>query len=171
MTRRRLITALLIPTIGLSFIGAAALTPRTAPLITWNPTPSVPKGLYRRAFVDVPDAAFVRVDALAIASPYLRKRGLPADYSGRGALLKPIAALPGDEVCAAGAQIVINGEPRARRLATDSAGRALPAWDGCRRLSEGEAFLLAAPADSFDSRYFGPVAFDNLTPMRPVWTW
>jgi type IV secretory pathway protease TraF len=55
----------------------------------------------------------------------------------------------------------------------DSAHRPLQAWPQCRRLSDGELFLLSDtnPA-SFDSRYFGPIAASAvLGTARPLWTW
>ena len=33
----------------------------------------------------------------------------------------------------------------------------MPRWNECRALEADEIFLLLKPADSFDSRYFGPV--------------
>jgi hypothetical protein len=48
-----------------------------------------------------------------------------------------------------------------------------PAWQQCRRLHDGELFLLSAtnPA-SFDSRYFGPIAVSAVIgSAQPLWTW
>jgi conjugative transfer signal peptidase TraF len=79
---------------------------------------------------------------------------LPADVP----LVKQIAALSGDTVCAAGLQISINGSPAAVVRAADARGRPLPTWSGCRRLGPRDVFLLMAHVpDSFDGRYFGVV--------------
>jgi conjugative transfer signal peptidase TraF len=83
------------------------------------------------------------------------RRYLPANVP----LLKRVAAIPGDTVCAREAEIWINGHATARRLAKDGLGRPMPAWSGCRRLGRNELFLLMAESPaSFDGRYFGPTA-------------
>jgi type IV secretory pathway protease TraF len=49
----------------------------------------------------------------------------------------------------------------------------MSAWQQCRRLSDGELFLLSTtnPA-SFDSRYFGPIAASAVIgAAHPLWTW
>ena len=72
-------------------------------------------------------------------------------------LIKRIAAVAGDDVCAFDGAIIVNGEIVARQRKVDRAGRSLPRWNGCRELVPGEFFLLTKAPDSFDSRYFGPV--------------
>jgi hypothetical protein len=60
-----------------------------------------------------------------------------------------------------------------RHATVDGRGRPLSAWQQCRRLHDGELFLLSAtnPA-SFDSRYFGPVAVSAVIgSAQPLWTW
>jgi type IV secretory pathway protease TraF len=67
----------------------------------------------------------------------------------------------------------IDGMAVAGVHATDGRGRRLLAWQQCRRLHDGELFLLSAsnPA-SFDSRYFGPVAVSAVIgSAQPLWTW
>lgn len=88
-----------------------------------------------------------RMRALAAARHYL-----PSNIP----LVKRIAAVPGDRVCAAGDRILVNGHFAARRRDRDLAGRRLPRWSGCRSVGEGELFLLGtAGPNSFDGRYFG----------------
>ena len=71
-------------------------------------------------------------------------------------LVKWVVATQGDEICAKGAEVSINGLPAVTRRARDARGRILPWWEGCRTLGRGEAFLLMADASaSFDGRYFG----------------
>jgi len=73
-------------------------------------------------------------------------------------LVKRVAALDGDIICAAGDGISVNGRVVGERLLHDRAGRSLPAWSGCHLLDDGEVFLLMeGVSDSFDGRYFGPV--------------
>jgi len=80
--------------------------------------------------------------------------------------------LGGDVVCAFGDAISIDGRPIATRLRRDRMGRPLPGWSGCRRLGDGEVFLLMeGVADSFDGRYFGPVPASSIIGrLVPLWT-
>jgi conjugative transfer signal peptidase TraF len=154
-----------------AFLGLAALALTSAfspRLVLVNESASLPKGLYVRAFVGAP----ARGDVVATRPPrdaraYLAGRGAPADLL----LLKRVAALDGDEVCARDGLMDI----AKLRLATrshDRDGRPLPAWRGCRRLASDEVFLLGDTPDSFDGRYFGPVRRQALEGVfRPVATW
>ena len=72
-------------------------------------------------------------------------------------LLKRVAAMGGDEVCALGQEIFVNGRWIGERRGFDRQGRPLPWWSGCERLRGGRLFLLMNVPDSFDGRYFGPV--------------
>ena len=147
-------------------IGALIVDP--APRFIWNASASVPVGLYWRsqtpprrgdiALVQVPEPARTLAD----------QRGyLPATVL----LIKPVAALTGDQICSQDDTISINGDVVARRLAFDSRGNPMPRWTGCRVL-DGEVFVLAASVpDSFDGRYFGPVPAQAVTgTLTPLWT-
>lgn len=134
----------------------------------WNPTPSVPVGLYWRT-----DAAFARGD-LVVARPPASASDL-ADARGilpkKMPLLKRIAAMEGDEICAIGTTISVNGEPLAERLVADSQGRAMPAWDGCHRLGDEVFLLLPDVPASFDGRYFGAIPRASVIGKAiPIWT-
>lgn len=77
-------------------------------------------------------------------------------YSGRDwPLVKRVAALEGDEVCRRAFSVYINGQATAQARASDSAGRTLPNWQGCRRLGPGDVLLLGDHPQSVDGRYFG----------------
>ena len=82
-----------------------------------------------------------------------------------------VAAAQGDLVCARGGVLAINGLPIAPIYARDPRGRALPQWNGCRRLRPAEYFVYSDRIpNSFDSRYFGPVrASGVLGVAHPVW--
>jgi conjugative transfer signal peptidase TraF len=87
-------------------------------------------------------------------------------------LVKRVAALGGDIVCAAGDVISINGRAVAQRLARDRLGRPLPGWTGCQTLDPDDVFLLMENvAGSFDGRYFGPVRRAAIIGrLAPLWT-
>jgi len=145
--------------IGLALLGATAaldFAVRPAPRVIWNASASAPIGLWRihpgvrirtgdMVLVTTPDS----VRQLAAQRHYL-----PANVP----LLKGVAARDGDEVCALGQEIFVNGRWIAERRAADRQGRPLPWWNGCERLRDGRVFLLMDAPDSFDGRYFGPIS-------------
>jgi len=169
MNTRRVAVALLA---GLG-IAALAWPLLLAPVarIVYNPSDSVPPGWYR----------IVPPDSLHVGSIVLAR--LPADAAALAArrgylplhipLLKRIGAMAPQSVCIEKHIVRIDGMPVAGVHATDGRGRPLSAWQRCRRLHDGELFLLSAtnPA-SFDSRYFGPIAVSAVIgSAQPLWTW
>ncbi|MBB4267879.1 conjugative transfer signal peptidase TraF [Roseospira visakhapatnamensis] len=159
--------------LALAGLGVAILsltpTERAVPWLVWNASASVPVGLYRVTDAPAERGALVLVrppdDVVALAA----ERGyLPAGVP----LIKRITAAPGDHVCAVGSAVVLHTQTVVPRRETDAAGRPLPRWSGCRRLADGEVFLLMADApDSFDSRYFGPVPSASVMGrLVPLWT-
>lgn len=139
------------------------------PRIIWNASASVPLGLYAAT----PAEAIAHGDLVLVRPPetlaaFLAERG----YVARGVpLLKHVAALPPQVVCAEGHAIIVDGGAVAHRRGTDRLGRALPTWHGCHALGAGEVFLLnAAEPDSLDGRYFGPLPRTSIVArLRPVW--
>ncbi len=138
------------------------------PCIIWNASRSVPTGLYGIV------STAPRRDELALIR-------LPPDLAGlanrRGYLhgtdyvLKPVAAIAGDTVCRFDYIITVSGRIAALAMRRDGAHRPMPAWSGCHLLRPGELFLLSSPTDSFDSRYFGPVADTQVIGRaQPLWT-
>lgn len=153
--------------IGIAGLGFASIA-HPAPQLVWNASASLPIGLYR-TLPGVPErGALVLVCPPESAARLADQRGyLPAGVP----LVKRIAAIGGDQVCAVDGVIFINGQPVARQLAADHAGRPLPRWSGCRAQDGDEVFLLADAADSFDSRYFGPVPTANIIGrLVALWT-
>lgn len=143
---------------GTGFIaGALALTvvAPPAPRLVWNASSSAPVGLYW-----VRPRAQLSRGVMVVArtpEPWRRlaaaRHYLPANVP----LVKRVAGVPGDSICARGDDILINGAVVAGRLRRDAAGRLMPWWEGCRILSRSEVFLLiAGMPGSFDGRYFGP---------------
>ena len=71
-------------------------------------------------------------------------------------MVKRVAAVSGDRVCAIGEAILVNGRLETLRSRHDPAGRPLPWWTGCEDLLVGDLFLLSRDVpDAFDGRYFG----------------
>lgn len=139
---------------GLAAALAATLLAPPRPRLVWNASASAPVGLYA-----VGDGApLARGDMVIARVPVefrlfaARRHYLPANIP----LVKRVAAAGGDEVCAAGARVMVNGRLVARRLDRDGAGRPMPWWSGCAELRSGEYFLLMTDSPtSFDGRYFG----------------
>jgi len=139
------------------------------PRLVWNATPSAPVGLYA-----VTAPAKLRAGDLVIVRPPPAAARLAAErhYLPLGVpLVKRIAALPGDPVCASGPTLRGPRGVMVRRLARDAQGRLLPWWNGCGRLGPTAYLLLMADVpDSFDGRYFGPVARARIVGMAcPLW--
>ncbi|MFG1275166.1 S26 family signal peptidase [Xanthobacter flavus] len=140
-----------------SVLGAAAVVFVPTPLkLVWNVSASAPLGLYAIE----PARRLEVADLLAITPPaalarFLVERG----YVGAGVpLMKRVAALPGQEVCRWDRTIAVDGVAYGDALDRDRMGRLLPVWHGCRRVAEGELFLMNFDVpDSLDGRYFGPL--------------
>jgi len=56
--------------------------------------------------------------------------------------VKRVAAAAGDQLCARGRTIRVDGRPIAHRLAVDGAGRPVPLWAGCTMLGRDELSLI-----------------------------
>jgi conjugative transfer signal peptidase TraF len=140
-----------------------------APVLVYNGSASAPIGWYRvlPAF-PMHDGDLVLVPLPEPFATLAAERGyVPLSVP----LVKRVAASAGAAVCASGGEVTIDGKLAADRLAADREGKELPAWSGCRRLSAGEIFLLMPDVpDSFDGRYFGPVAADAVIGrLEPLW--
>lgn len=140
-----------------------------APLrLLWNASASAPVGLYQ-----VRGTNGLRAGDMVVARTPDPARSLAA---GRGyipsnvPLVKRIAAVSGDRVCASGPTLTVNGKAAARRRAADGLGRPMPRWTGCHLLAEGEYLLLTDSPGSFDGRYFGVTRQHQLLGRAtPLW--
>lgn len=140
-------------------VGATIIVP-PRPWLLWNASASAPIGLYRISAprdIVAGDMVIARVPARwrALAA---ERRYVPANVP----LVKRVAAAPGDNVCAWGWAIFVNGEWTATRSFVDARGRTMPWWNGCTLLRDGAVFLLMDEAESFDGRYFGPTQRDDI---------
>jgi conjugative transfer signal peptidase TraF len=149
-----------------------------APPVLLNLTGSAPLGLYRR----LPRSARVG-DAVAACLPsavagWARERS----YVGTGQrcpagtrpVLKHLAATAGAWVERTPGGLVVDGvpQPRSRALEADREGRpVVVAVSYPYRVGRHEVLLLNPHPDSFDGRYFGPVAAEAvLAAYAPWWT-
>jgi conjugative transfer signal peptidase TraF len=165
--RAPLVAATLLAAVGLGI----PMVARPLPRLVYNASASAPLGFYRL----IPDAPVARGDlVLAHLPPSAARLAADRRYLPLSVpVVKRVAALARDLVCASAGVLTINNRVAARALRTDSEGRSLPAWHGCRPLDAGEVFLLMTnvPA-SFDGRYFGPIpATAIIGRLVPLWTW
>lgn len=150
--RRKLGRRIAVTAAGGAVVLASAMFP-PAPRLVWNTSASAPIGLYAVSpggLAEPGDMVIARVPA-----PFRRlaatRRYLPMNIP----LVKRVAAAAGDEVCAFGREIFVNGRWIAERRVADRAGRPMPIWSGCVRLRGRQLFLLMDAPASFDGRYFG----------------
>ena len=140
----------------------AVLSTRWARL---NVSGSLPYGLYRLAPVP-PSLPRGTVVLLPVPVPvqHVWSRWIP--------LLKPVAAIQGDTVCAQEGGLWVNGQAYGPLLRM-AHGRPLPHMlEGCAEVGEGEVFLASHTVGSLDSRYFAGVRIADLTAQAiPVLTW
>ena len=131
--------------------------------LRFNPTLSLPKGIYR-IVSGVPAKGDLlsfclegEFAELALERGYLEPGSCP---SGLRPLLKRLAGLPGDLV-----------NPYASPIcAEDSQGRSMSPALTPGVVPSGMALVLADHPGSFDSRYFGFVPLDSLQRVEPLFT-
>ncbi|ODT94152.1 MAG: S26 family signal peptidase [Sphingobium sp. SCN 64-10] len=167
LRRHRLRRCMAITGAGIAAVLASAVLP-PAPRLVWNASASAPVGLYAVS----PGAALAPGDMVIarVPDPFRRlaaeRRYLPMNVP----LVKRVTALAGDEVCALGQEIIVNGRWTAERRLADGRGRPMPMWSGCVRLRGGQLFLLMDSPASFDGRYFGVTeAGDIVGKARLIW--
>ena len=165
--RSRLATTLL--TVGAIALVSSTTGPAT-PFFIWNGSNSVPTGLYRL----LPAGRLVVTELVAIRPPeplttFLhRNEYLPL----RVAMLKRVAALPGQTVCRQSLRISVDAIEMGSAKTRDGRGRQLPDWQGCRVVGADELFLMNWQSmDSLDGRYFGLMSTDAIVARaEPLWT-
>lgn len=159
---------------GIAFITVGAIAFSTAvdlpPVLLWNASSSIPTGLYRLQSIDhLSPRLLVTVTPPEPIAAFIAERGyLPPDIP----LLKHVAGLPGQIVCRFGCNITVDGISQGEAQGTDSRGRPMPIWRGCRRITSDEVFLMNPDAEnSLDGRYFGPIPRSALLAEAiPIWT-
>ena len=150
--RRRALAASACAVPIAALMATLILPPR--PFLLWNASASSPIGLYH-----VGSAEGVQTGDMVIAWPpeAARRLGAARHYLPYNVpLVKRVAAVAGDQVCAIGEAVFVNGRPIALRRASDPSGRPMPWWTGCEDVAQGDLFLLTpSVGQAFDGRYFG----------------
>lgn len=149
-----------------ALIAVGHLEWETKPLGLLNLSPSEPPGFYLRSNLPIAPNRLV-----AFHPPAVSRRVGDGHLARYGSFLKRVGAVGGDKVCSDGHEAFINGVLAGGVVQTDADGRALPHWRGCKTLSDGEIFVLSNRVpNSFDSRYFGPIAVSQVIGVyRPLW--
>jgi len=142
----------------------------TTPHYMWNASNSVPIGLYRLQ----PVTKLTVTELVAVKPPDLLAAFLDLNgYLPLGVpMLKRVLALPGQTVCRDGLKIAVDGIDVGEAHERDGRDRPLPVWQGCQIIADGDVFVMNwQSADSFDSRYFGPLPASAVIGRAvPVWT-
>ena len=127
-----------------------------------NLSPSVPVGLYRLERLAPPLArgTLVILSAPTSIRPWWRSFA---------SLLKPVAAVAGDEVCGVGGELFVQGEWFGP-IYTEADGKPLPHLEGCQVVPQGAVFLASTQPKSLDGRYFGVTPIADLR-ARAVSLW
>ena len=138
--------------------------------LIWNASASTPIGLYAVQPVERLEVTdLVAVDAPEPMASFIVDGGyLPPGVP----LLKRVLGLPGQQVCRVGRTIMVDRVAMGEARETDRLGRAMPKWQGCRRIADGEVFLMNWNVpDSLDGRYFGPLPASSIIGRAvPLWT-
>lgn len=134
---------------------AAVCSVFAQPLIIYNATDSLPHGFYRV----IKQQTYKRGDLIVFPVPeqvrsLVFKRGWlkPDSY-----LIKPVAAINGDNVWITCGQVFVNGKSFGAIKKKDRQGLPLPSLAFKDKLSAGKIAVFQRSDDSFDSRYFGTI--------------
>ena len=130
-----------------------------------NLSPSVPLGVYRLERRMIP---LTRGTLVVLPAPTRIRPWWPWPHP---ALLKPVAAVAGEEVCSVAGELVVQGAAYGP-VFVEVHGKPLPHLEGCQIVPEGAVFLASTQPRSLDGRYFGMTPIPTLTARAvPLWTW
>lgn len=143
--------------------------------VTYNPSLSLPRGLYVRTFVSPSVGSIVKVPLPESGRELMQRIGMLDwfDKPGNG-MLKPVVAVVGDTICRDDAgRFFVNGALLGHAwFRSPLNGEPLPSWDGCRKLAGHEiaTFTDYGPL-SIDSRYLGVEDGSRAVSYIPLLTW
>ena len=142
---RRIVLGLIA--LSLSGLVASSLVDHD-PLLIWNRTESVPKGLYLIRNTPLERGMLVAYRPTKSESYWLHSKGI----TGKNwPILKRIMALEDDTICWRSGAVSVNDQHVGNVLSEVD----LPAIEGCVQLEYGDVFLMNAHTRSVDGRYFG----------------
>ncbi len=129
--------------------------------VIFNYTDSLPHGVYLIRDIRTCEHG----DVVVFPVPqHVRKMVQDRGWLNKGEMLmKPVLARSGEECCMRDGLLVINGRTVSRISATDADGRSMPVTEFCGTVPDGMIIVGTAMENSFDSRYFGPVAVSSVT--------
>jgi len=141
-----------------------------------NASPSMPRGLWLEAKMTPGEIARGDIVVACLPPDQFQRRYLSPGFCDTGLepVVKPVVAVAGDTVEATAEGVAVNGyllpdtAPRSR----DGQGRPLLHATGFTVVSPGFVWLVVQRADSFDSRYVGPIPIDFIRgSATPVAVW
>jgi|SRR5579862_5170311 len=173
---RNIRNAILWLVVGAILIAIFAFAMRADRLVIAASDSSCPIGIYRLVHNHLARGELVEAclpDAIAtygVTRGYLTRGSCP---NGSEPVIKIIGAIPGDRVDLSTEQIRVNGValPASATLSEDSRGREVTTLArGPHKTGPDEVWLFGLhDARSWDSRYFGPVAIENVRgALEPV---
>jgi conjugative transfer signal peptidase TraF len=159
------------PLIGAGIlIASLALGGRLFPSVwfVYNYTDSLPKGFYRIERKTL----YHRGDLLVFKVPEEVRRMVKDRHWLRdnGFLVKPLIGLRGDFVCTRFGRFKVAGHDFGGIEKSDKEGRNLPEYDACGVIQSGFLVGIEGMANSFDSRYYGPIQECSVLGIAvPLW--
>jgi type IV secretory pathway protease TraF len=148
--------------IGLFFL-AGSIWLIVDPIVIWNRTESVPKGLYIVHEAPLERGRLVVYRPTEEENVWLAERGITP---GTWPLIKRVAGLEGDEICWRDDRVLVNTSLVAHRVE----GVRFAALEGCRTIGRNGVFLLNLHPRSVDGRYFGIQGLSRVTGVaEPIW--
>jgi conjugative transfer signal peptidase TraF len=153
--------------LAFGLIASTLLAIPAAHYIGWNSSASAaPIGFYLRTAPHPKRGQLVEVCLPPAWAKFAMERGYIRHSwrcpDGSEPLGKIIAGMPGD---------VLDIDP-ATVLRVDSRGRPMPHVFGKEHIGKDQIWLSGTARKSFDSRYFGTIAEENvIANLSPLWTW